>query len=398
MRGELFVYGSNPHGMKLAAFLSFPSLISESCLLPSEIQLKKMAPPLSIAELFQFGPECIVLIGGLTDGLMSLSFAEHLSKKDGVHVAYPVLTSGLTGFGVSSIMQDACELQMLLGHSMLSNFGKITLVGHSTGCQSILHYICSENFPIDSRIRKIVLQAPVSDRDSFLGPQSLTGPMEVEKYCNDFFQNKGTTEIQKTAWEAFQWVQDPTIADDCVYGGPKAVLLGAPLTAGRIRSLLHRLGSEDYFSTDLSYEEIKLKVHAGCVAICRTSDTNGSINAFDDSRINIEDDRMKNVSGSMNKEFKLDRVKEINKAEFNQGEASFQIICALSGLDEYVSDIQAYKNYFVDVFRAALFPVQTFVYMIEGADHACSSHVAEIADIITCSQHPLSNDKITYLS
>ncbi|PJF17113.1 hypothetical protein PSACC_03062 [Paramicrosporidium saccamoebae] len=187
---------------------------------------------------FESGPRdsgtCVVVIGGMTDGLLSLSFVPLLSQKcveAGYSIVQVILSSSYTAYGLSSLQQDSEEMAALLDHPRMQQKSRILLLGHSTGCQDLLWYL--QNQKPDRRIVAAILQGAVSDRD----------------YLQASLPNYN---------QILEWAEE-----QCAAGKPKAiygeVTFGAPMTAYRMRSLLARLGDDDYFSMDLSVEEKRQK-------------------------------------------------------------------------------------------------------------------------------------------
>lgn len=142
----------------------------------------------------------LVLLGGLTDGLMFAPYVEPLAvatAQMGWTLVQGQVSSSYQGFGCCNLDGDADELHMLCSHlSSLSlpdsshdqqadggtaarsdacavNTGScIALMGHSTGCQIICRYLqrrARGQYGAGTEallpIRGVVLQAPVSDRE-----------------------------------------------------------------------------------------------------------------------------------------------------------------------------------------------------------------------------------------
>ena len=151
LNGRLAVYGVGQHGIKLCAFESYPD-----------------------AEC------CLVLIGGLTDGLMSLEYCVPLSKalhRLKISLVQPLLSSSYCSYGTSSLHQDCTELDMLFDYLQSTGYKKIYLMGHSTGCQDIVYWSKHTKQSVDKSIFKgAILQAPTSDRllkEKSIGPGPL---------------------------------------------------------------------------------------------------------------------------------------------------------------------------------------------------------------------------------
>lgn len=114
-------------------------------------------------------PTCLVLIPGLTDGLLALSYCEVLSQKcasNGITLIQPVFQSSYLGYGICALADDAQDLDELLSFLNLNKGkAKFALMGHSTGCQDILWYFKSQTSKHKDKVLCGILQAPVSDRD-----------------------------------------------------------------------------------------------------------------------------------------------------------------------------------------------------------------------------------------
>jgi len=178
----------------------------------------------------------VILIGGLTDGLLSLSYAaplgEALSKQYNVSLVQVLLSSSYSGFGCSSLEEDAQDLKKLLHylHSKNPNVS-LFLLGHSTGCQDIMWFLKHHHASCKAPIVAGILQAPVSDREYFLPKDPSLNSLldEVRSLCE---QGKPNQLLSRR-------------------------LLDVPITAYRLCSLLDRLGDDDFFSFDMTIEERK---------------------------------------------------------------------------------------------------------------------------------------------
>ncbi|KAL8711409.1 MAG: hypothetical protein Q9225_007122 [Loekoesia sp. 1 TL-2023] len=110
--------------------------------------------------------------------------------------------------------------------------GKIVLMGNSTGCQDVLHYVSSEG----SRpmVDGAILQAPVSDREAI----QMIYPAEDYKRYNEMAQ---------------KWVEEGR-GDEVLPNEVSLPIIGARCTANRWLSLAspgpdHK-GEDDMFSSD----------------------------------------------------------------------------------------------------------------------------------------------------
>jgi hypothetical protein len=66
----------------------------------------------------------VVLVGGLTDGLLFCSYCQPLARRlehHGWALVQPLLTSSHQGWGLASLDQDADELNLLARH-LKANF------------------------------------------------------------------------------------------------------------------------------------------------------------------------------------------------------------------------------------------------------------------------------------
>ena len=174
----------------------------------------------------------LILVPGLTDGLMSMNYTEHLSKEliaINFSLVQVNLSSSFYQFGISSLQNDSKELTQLIKYIKDEyNFQKIVFLGSSTGTQDALWFAKhSEAYKL---IDGFILQAPISDRDIMAEMDST--PRMLEEACK-----------LRAA------------------GRPDALLSekfeGAPITAYRYLSLAERLGDDDMFSVDLNTEELK---------------------------------------------------------------------------------------------------------------------------------------------
>ncbi|OJJ51501.1 hypothetical protein ASPZODRAFT_399542 [Penicilliopsis zonata CBS 506.65] len=138
-------------------------------------------------------PNSLLFIGGLTDGLCTVPYVEHLAKalEDTDWSVFSVLLStSYKGWGVGSLDKDIEEIAKCVRFvrdykaesELESEPGKVVIMGHSTGSQDVLHYLCSENptpyrasgpkdkleHVIRPEVDGAILQAPVSDREALM--------------------------------------------------------------------------------------------------------------------------------------------------------------------------------------------------------------------------------------
>uniref|UniRef100_A0A7I4DMQ7 Uncharacterized protein n=1 Tax=Physcomitrium patens TaxID=3218 RepID=A0A7I4DMQ7_PHYPA len=176
----------------------------------------------------------VVFIGGLTDGFLATDYVEPLAKAleaEKWSLVQPLLTSSYTGFGTSSLKEDAVEIELLLNYLIDQEDSEgFILVGHSTGCQDIVHYLRTGGH-CTRAVRGAILQAPVSDRE-FRATLPETQPM-LELAERMIKEGKGEELMPRDA-------------------SPEA-----PITANRFRSLCAYMGDDDLFSSDFTDAQLK---------------------------------------------------------------------------------------------------------------------------------------------
>ena len=193
---------------------------------------KNLVAFVSLTEERRVCTNAMILLPGLTDGFMSMSYTEELSAellKLDYSMVQVNLSSSFSQYGISSLKQDCQELTKLLKAIVkVYKFQKIVMLGHSTGTQDALYYM--RYGELAEMVSGVILQAAVSDRDIF------------------------------STWEETPHLKqeaDKLIAE----GKPLALisgrLLGAPITAERYSSLVGRLGDDDMFSVDLTEAELE---------------------------------------------------------------------------------------------------------------------------------------------
>lgn len=110
-------------------------------------------------------------------------------------------------------------------------------MGHSTGCQNSVHFCKYGNDELVSRLKCMVLQGPVSDRESCVG------------------DSKVTASIHHARQLISQGKQQEMMPRDSFW---------APITAERFVSLHDKFGEDDFFSSDLTDEEMESRLgHIG---------------------------------------------------------------------------------------------------------------------------------------
>jgi hypothetical protein len=184
-----------------------------------------------------------ILVGGLSDGLLPCPYTGLLeqacaSLEGGWSLIQPVLSSSYTGFGHGSLARDCAEMESLLDYCIAHrNASTFCLVGHSTGCQNIVYFLKHARRDLQDRIRVAALQAPVSDREGV--PHLDLQARNIDLALS--MQSRGQAE-EMMPRDAF-W---------------------APITAQRYLDLNARGGTDDFFSSDYTDEELRSRLaHVG---------------------------------------------------------------------------------------------------------------------------------------
>lgn len=200
--------------------------------------------------LFKYGPKSVqvafktgdfkqqvIFIGGLTDGFLATEYLEPLSvalENERWSLVQCLLSSSYIGYGTSSLKQDAMELDQLISYLINKEDSEgVVLVGHSTGCQVIVHYMRT-NAACSRAVRAAILQAPVSDRE-YRATLPETAAM-IDLASSMISEGRGMDLM-------------PRDADS-----------EAPMTAYRYHSLCAYMGDDDMFSSDLSDDQLKTRL------------------------------------------------------------------------------------------------------------------------------------------
>ncbi|XP_062189379.1 UPF0613 protein PB24D3.06c-like isoform X1 [Phragmites australis] len=209
--------------------------------------------------LFKYGPKSaqvafktgdfnhqVIFIGGLTDGLLATDYLEPLSLALEVEkwsLVQPILSSSYTGYGISSLEQDALELDQLISYLInKENSEGVILLGHSTGCQDIVHYMRT-NFACSKAVSGVILQAPVSDRE-YRATLPETAEM-IDLAAKMISEGRGMDLM------------------------PREANPDAPITAYRYHSLCSYMGDDDMFSSDLSEDQLRQRLGHMSTAQCQ---------------------------------------------------------------------------------------------------------------------------------
>ncbi|XP_020960044.1 UPF0613 protein PB24D3.06c isoform X3 [Arachis ipaensis] len=200
--------------------------------------------------LFKYGPNPIqvafktgdykrqvIFIGGLTDGFLATAYLELLANaldRENWSLVQFLMSSSYSGYGTSSLHQDAKEVDQLINYLINKQDSEgVVLLGHSTGCQDIVHYMRT-NFACSKAVRAAILQAPVSDRE-YRATLPETASM-IDLAAKMISEGRGSELM-------------PREADPC-----------SPITAYRYHSLCAYNGDDDLFSSDLSEDQLRMRL------------------------------------------------------------------------------------------------------------------------------------------
>ncbi|WOH16000.1 hypothetical protein DCAR_0935549 [Daucus carota subsp. sativus] len=200
--------------------------------------------------LFKYGPKSIqvafktgdykqqaIFVGGLTDGFLATDYLEPLAialDKEKWSLVQFLLSSSYSGYGLSSLKEDAMELDQLISYFINKEDSEgVVLIGHSTGCQDIVHYMRT-NFACSRAVRGAILQAPVSDRE-YKATLPETAAM-IDMASKMISEGRGSELM------------------------PREANPDSPITAYRYHSLCAYMGDDDLFSSDLSDDQLKQRL------------------------------------------------------------------------------------------------------------------------------------------
>ncbi|GBF96132.1 hypothetical protein Rsub_08880 [Raphidocelis subcapitata] len=187
-------------------------------------------------------PRALVLVAGLTDGLMALPYVPQLeaaAEAAGYSLVQAQLSSSYQGWGVGCLDADAEEILALARH-LAAELGceGMVVMGHSTGAQDAVRF-CERLQSAEGAapLEGIILQGPVSDREwlARFHPDLLALLPEARRAVAE---GRGDQIIARAP---------------CDLGA-------APLCAARLVALGERLGDDDMFSTDLTPDELRARL------------------------------------------------------------------------------------------------------------------------------------------
>lgn len=136
---------------------------------------------------YEIGPpsarNAIIFAGGLGDGPHTVPYvlplARHLDAFASDYSIFEIrMRSSFTGFGYSSLRNDAEDIESLVKYLRALGREKIVLMGHSTGSQDCMQYALNSEHPVDG----FILQGSVSDREAaamFIDAEPLKNSIEL---------------------------------------------------------------------------------------------------------------------------------------------------------------------------------------------------------------------------
>ena len=195
-----------------------------------------------------------MFIGGLGDGLLTTGYTSHLGKRCGspkYSFVEVLLSSSYAGWGTSDLGQDVRELSQCVEYfRQLRPRGKIVFMGHSTGCQDVMHYLLDQ--AQHPKVDGAIMQAGISDREAIT---MVADPIELRK---------GVDLAQTFVKEGRE--------DDVLPNAVTSMILPGPISAKRWLSLVspgpEHAGEDDYFSSD--FDDERLKTTFGKIGKART--------------------------------------------------------------------------------------------------------------------------------
>ena len=273
LTGQLFTYGTNR--------VAFESLVSSSS--STLVGLSATSAPTTLPS-----NKCI-LLGGLSDGLIPVPYTHDLSEmvchfpnvppsssvlwtpelpppppqqqqqqqqqQQTWSLVQPILSSSYTGFGHGTLDRDVMELQELIQYlyRYRNATENIMLVGHSTGCQQIVHYFKtypSRKDDSSPSVTAAVLQAPVSDREA----ATIYHP-DASPRCRT--EQEHAAQLQSHLALAIEMDEVQNRGDEMM---PRSAFW-APITARRYYDLMVKgSGLDDYFSSDYTNAELRARL------------------------------------------------------------------------------------------------------------------------------------------
>lgn len=195
----------------------------------------------------------LIFIGGLGDGLDTVPYIDplsHLLAKHGWTLVQIETRSSYSGWGTGSLARDVEDITAAVKYftdlrkRAGSPYAKVALLGHSTGCQDVMHYLTLDNeftkVTDRPKINGAIIQASVSDREAFLA---------MEGNTREFWQESLAT-VSKLLDEDYNGNKDKLVPSHYF-----SHFFDTPISNYRWKALLAVRGDDDYFSSDLTADD-----------------------------------------------------------------------------------------------------------------------------------------------
>lgn len=225
--------------------------------------------------------KCLVLIGGLKDGLLTGLFNPVYSKvlscallEENFSAVQYISTCSYHGYGTSNLLVDSSDLIELLNDLVrLKGKKEIVLLGHSTGCQIIMTLLGNFKFKQEHRdtfgcLKGAILHGPVSDREYLFH----SNPEQSSRLL-DFVNSLDDYKLDMSIY--------PERIDDVA------------MSTGRIKSIYEKNGLDDFFSTDQTVAERKVKASNLGIPLFAIFNGNDEYFPFDEDRLKFLIESMK---------------------------------------------------------------------------------------------------------
>jgi pimeloyl-ACP methyl ester carboxylesterase len=179
------------------------------------------------------------------DGLSTVAYSVSLAKflPSSWRLVQPILSSSYSGWGTTSLTRDVVEIGKCTRYlRSLRPRGRIVLLGHSTGAQQVMHYLCSPTQPGEEprpAIAGAILQGGISDREAIVDQMSPADYDAGVALARSYVDNgRGGDVLPSMMTSAF---------------------FPSPVSADRWLSLASpdHDGEDDYFSSDLEDERLR---------------------------------------------------------------------------------------------------------------------------------------------
>uniref|UniRef100_A0A6N2KP57 Uncharacterized protein n=1 Tax=Salix viminalis TaxID=40686 RepID=A0A6N2KP57_SALVM len=174
-----------------------------------------------------------------------------------------LMSSSYTGYGTSSLKQDASELDQLVSYLINKEDSEgVVLLGHSTGCQDIVHYMRT-NAACSRAVRAAILQLDMDfynlcDDILFLATASFVHPLAAFAYNSNWNVQAPVSdrEYRATLPETASMIDlaSTMIAEELYY------ILSLNKAFCRYHSLCAYMGDDDLFSSDLSDDQLRMRL------------------------------------------------------------------------------------------------------------------------------------------